>query len=57
MFPFSFEWIWDMSHMVFHGGLWYALSIIGLGMTFCVIKSVVDTMQGKGAHGEEHGHH
>ena len=33
MFPFSFEWIWDMSHMVFHGGLWYALSVIGMGLT------------------------
>lgn len=43
MFPFSFEWVWDMGHMVFHGGLWYALSILGLGMTYCVIKSVLDT--------------
>jgi len=35
MFPvISFEWIWDMSHMVFHGGLWYALSIMGMGMTY-----------------------
>ncbi len=43
MFPFSFEWAWDMSHMVFMGGLWYALSIIGAGLTFCIIKAVIDT--------------
>jgi hypothetical protein len=43
MFPFNFEWIWDMSHVVFMGGLWYALTIIGLGMTYCVIKAVYDT--------------
>jgi len=50
MFPFCFEWAWDMSHFVFMGGLWYALSIIGAGMTYCVIKSVLDTMAGKGSH-------
>ncbi len=47
MFPFSFEWVWDMGHMIFHGGLWYALSILGMGMTYCVVKSVLDTV-GKG---------
>jgi hypothetical protein len=47
MFPFSFEWIWDAGHIVFHGGLWYALNIIGLGMTYCVIKAVIDTIQRK----------
>ena len=43
MFPFNFEWAWDMSHIVFMGGLWYALSIIGAGLTFCIIKAVIDT--------------
>ncbi len=54
MFPFSFEWIWDMGHIVFHGGLWYALSILGAGMTFVVLKTVYDTMKGHGSH---EGHH
>jgi len=27
------------------GGLWYALNIIGIGMTYCVDKAVWDTMQ------------
>jgi hypothetical protein len=49
MFPFNFEWIWDMGHMVFMGGLWYALSIIGLGLAFCVIKAAIDSAAGKGA--------
>jgi len=53
MLPFiSFEWVTDMGHFVFHGGLWFALSVIGLGMAFCIIKSVVDTVQNKGG-----GHH
>ncbi|HHP7236756.1 MAG TPA: hypothetical protein ACFCUC_19150 [Desulfobacterales bacterium] len=54
MFPFSFEWLWDMGHMVFHGGLWYALTIIGLGMTYCVLKAAYDTSKGKGKDGGEH---
>lgn len=46
MFPFVYEWVWDMSHLVFHGGLWYAMTIIGLGMTYCIIKAVIDTVKG-----------
>jgi hypothetical protein len=53
MFPFNFEWAWDMSHMVFMGGLWYALSIIGAGLTFCIIKAVFDTTQ-KGDQDQDH---
>ena len=49
MFPFSFEWIWDMGHVVF-GGLWYALTIIGIGMTYCIIKAALDTLKGNGDH-------
>jgi len=52
MFPFSFEWLWDMSHMVFMGGLWYALTIVGLGMAYCILKAALDTMKGDG--GEQH---
>ena len=52
MFPFNFEWIWDMSHMVFMGGLWYALGILGAGMTFCIVKAILDTAGGKG--GQHH---
>ena len=49
MLPFiSFEWVWDMGHLVFHGGLWYALNIIGLAMTYCVLKTIYDTFKGKG---------
>ena len=32
------------------GGLWYALSILGLGMTYCIIKAVVDVLKGQDAH-------
>ena len=51
MLPYiSFEWVWDADHIVFHGGLWYALNIIGIGMTYCIIKAAWDTYKGKGSH-------
>jgi len=56
MFPFNFEWIWDMSHMVFMGGLWYALTILGIGMTWCIVKAIIDMKKGD-AGGGHHGHH
>lgn len=46
MLPFSFEWVWDMVHMVFHGGLHFALTVISLGMAYCVIKSIIQTVKG-----------
>jgi hypothetical protein len=54
MFPFNFEWICDMGHCVFMGGLWYALNIIGIGMTYCVGKAVWDTMQQEKGGGHHH---
>jgi hypothetical protein len=50
MLPFSFEWIWDMDHLVFMGALGFALNVIGIGMTYCLIKAVYDTVKGKGGH-------
>ena len=53
MFPFCFEWAWEIGHYVFFGGMWYAVGIIGAGLTYCIAKAAIDTMQGKG-HGEDH---
>ena len=48
MFPFNFEWIWDAGHMLFMGGLWYALSILGLGLTYCIIKAILTAPKATG---------
>ncbi len=44
MFPFSFEWAWDAGHLIFFGGFWYAISILGAGMTYVILKAAYDTM-------------
>ncbi len=49
MLPFSFEWVWDMGHILFHGGLHFALNVIGLGVAYCVVKAIYDTMKEKGS--------
>ena len=55
MFPFIFEWHWDTAHLVCHGGLWYALSILGMGMGYCVAKALYDTFLSGG--GDNHDDH
>jgi len=35
--------------MLFMGGLWYALSILGLGLTYCIVKAAYDSFYGHGA--------
>ena len=55
MFPFLFEWEWDIGHYLFMGALGYALSIIGLGLTYGIVKSIADTMnEGDNASGHDH---
>ena len=49
MFPFCFEWVWDAGHLIFFGGFWYAISILGMGMTYVIAKSLYDTIWDNGA--------
>ena len=51
MFPFCFEWAWDIGHAVFFGGFWYAVGILGAGLTYVFVKAAYDTMM---ADGESH---
>ncbi|MBF0209517.1 MAG: hypothetical protein HQK64_00590 [Desulfamplus sp.] len=55
MFPFCFEWVWDAGHYLFFGGMWYTIIILSLGMTFCIVKTIIDTAKG-GGHGHHGGH-
>ncbi|MFP3998594.1 MAG: hypothetical protein ACLFNW_08390 [Desulfobacterales bacterium] len=54
MFPFAFEWAWDIAHLVFMGALWFALSIIGAGLTYCIIKTIYDVATKEV---QDNGHH
>ncbi len=55
MFPFTFEWTWTLDRLIFMGAFGFVLSIIGAGIAYAVVKSVMDTLQEK--NGEDHGGH
>jgi hypothetical protein len=39
MTPFSFEWQWNVEYFIFMGLLYLALSIIGAGLVYALIKT------------------
>jgi hypothetical protein len=39
MTPFSFEWQWNVEYLIFFGLLYIALTIIGCGLVYCLIKT------------------
>lgn len=44
MTPFSFEWQWNIEYIVFFGLLYIALGIVGIGLTFVAIKTVLQLL-------------
>jgi hypothetical protein len=44
MTPFSFEWKWAIDYFIFMGLLYLALAIIGGGLTFVLIKTVLQLL-------------
>ena len=50
MTPFSFEWHWIPDYLIFMGLLYLALTIIGAGVIYTVLKTWMDL------EGDEHGH-
>ena len=42
MTPFSFEWQWNVEYLIFMGLLYLALTVIGCGLIFCILKTLAD---------------
>jgi len=42
MTPFSFEWHWNAEYLVFMGLLYIALTILGTGLIYTVLKTWMD---------------
>ena len=59
MFPFSFEWHWDIGHMVFFGVFYAALTVIGITLVATIFKTGKDLASGHAhvEHDEEHDAH
>ncbi|MBW1682905.1 MAG: hypothetical protein JRF59_14140 [Deltaproteobacteria bacterium] len=41
MTPFSFEWQWNIDYLLFMGLLYLALTIVGCGVGFALLKTVL----------------
>jgi hypothetical protein len=44
MTPFSFEWLWNVEYFIFFGFLYLALTVVGCGLVFAGIKTVLQLM-------------
>lgn len=45
MTPFSFEWQWNIEYLIFMGLLYIALTIVGSGLIYCLVKTWLDLSQ------------
>ncbi|MFW6011392.1 MAG: hypothetical protein ACOC8Q_02670 [Desulfosalsimonas sp.] len=54
MFPFAFEWAWSFDRLLFMGAAGFAISVMGAGLTYCIIKSIYDIATKEG---QEEPHH
>ncbi len=39
MFPFCFEWSWDVGHLIFMGLLYCVLGVISLGLLYAFVMT------------------
>ena len=42
MTPFSFEWQWNIEYLIFMGLLYIALTVIGCGLVYVLVKTWVN---------------
>jgi hypothetical protein len=42
MTPLSFEWKWIVDYFIFMGLLYLALTIVGCGIVYCLIRTWLD---------------
>ncbi len=45
MFPFLYEWSWYLGQYLFMGAAGFAISVVGAGLTYCIVMSIIHTMQ------------
>ncbi len=48
MTPLSFEWQWNVEYFIFFGLLYLALTIVGCGTIYSIIRAWLDLMKDEG---------
>ena len=54
MFPFIFEWQWDLGHLVFMGLFYSALGVLILSLGYVFFMTMTDLWIGKTSASEDH---
>ncbi len=54
MFPFAFEWQWDLGHLVFFGLLFLALGVLGLSLAYAFFMTQLDLWLGRTSASQDH---
>ena len=47
MTPFSFEWQWNIEYFIFMGLLYLALTVVGCGLVYTILKTWLELDPGK----------
>jgi hypothetical protein len=50
MFPFAFEWHWEIGRLIFMGLLYAVLTVIGVGLVTAVLMTLRDFWLGESHH-------
>lgn len=56
MFPWVFEWDYEIGHYLLLGAWYMVLTVVGSGLAYCFFKTISDLSK-KGGHHEGHGGH
>jgi hypothetical protein len=54
MTPFSFEWQWNTEYFIFMGFLYLALTIIGAGLVYALVKTWMAIIGGQEPKHDDH---
>jgi hypothetical protein len=46
MTPLSFEWQWNIEYFIFMGLLYLALTVVGCGLVYTILKTFLDLTPG-----------
>ncbi|MFH0810511.1 MAG: hypothetical protein V2A77_08615 [Pseudomonadota bacterium] len=59
MFPWVFEWDWEIGHYCLLGAWYCVCTVVGVTLLYTILKTASDlrNKRDRAGHGDDHGHH
>lgn len=57
MFPFAFEWRWDLGHLIFFGLFYLALGTLIMSLAYTFFVTLLDLYLGRSSLAKHHDEH